>query len=185
MQNLPDRHEQIIQTHSSLIRLVVHSLQQPDLKSKLHDVLKISADNGWVNLVGAIRKILAGDRSRETLLQMDEEDRVIVTAILDSIEDPLKLPEEQVQGGNPSMAAPGLAHMIQESATGNTQALSLLANMAEQMSQAGGDMRYLGGIMKRLVDGERNADVLCKGMGAQGRSLVLSILDELGKLQAH
>jgi hypothetical protein len=39
--------------------------------------------------------------------------------------------------------------------------------------------------MRRLVDGERNAELLCKGMGAQGESLVLSLLEELGKLEAH
>ena len=186
MQPLPNRQEQIIRTHSSLIRLVVHSLQQPALQNKLDDVLKISADNGWSNLVNAIRKIVAGDHSRLVLDQLDEEDKAIIGAILDAIENHAILPEDQAQGGgDPSTAAPSLAHMIQESATGNAQALSLLADMAEQMSSAGGDMRHLGGIMKRLVDGERDADVLCRGMGLKGRSLVLSILEELGKRQIH
>lgn len=186
MQHLPNRHEQIIRTHSSLIRLVVHSLQQPALQSKLEDVLKISADNGWSSLVNAIRNITAGDHSRMVLEQLDEEDKAIVGAILDSIENPATLPDDQAQsGGDPSAAAPGLAHMIQESATGNAQALSVLADMATQMSNAGGDMSHLGGIMKRLVDGERDVEILCEGMGAQGRSLVLSILDELAKRQMH
>jgi len=35
------------------------------------------------------------------------------------------------------------------------------------------------------VDGERDPDVLCRGMDAQGESLVLSILSELGKLEHH
>jgi hypothetical protein len=46
-------------------------------------------------------------------------------------------------------------------------------------------MRNLGGIMKKLLDGERDPDLLCKGMGASGNSLVQSILSELAKLQAH
>ena len=46
-------------------------------------------------------------------------------------------------------------------------------------------MARLGGIMKRLVDGERDPEVLTKGMGAQGESLILSLLDELARLEAH
>jgi hypothetical protein len=83
------------------------------------------------------------------------------------------------------MAAPGLAHMIHAAATGNVEALQLVANMAEQMTRVGGDMGRVGGIVRRLVDGERDPDVLCKGMTAQGESLVLSIIEELGKLELH
>jgi hypothetical protein len=57
--------------------------------------------------------------------------------------------------------------------------------MAEQMTRVGGDMARLGAIMKRLVDGERDAEPLCRGMGAQGESLVVTILEELGRLEAH
>ncbi len=181
----PDRTQQIIQTHASLIRLVVHSLQQTELKPKLEDVLTISANNGWTDLVAAIRKILAGERSKDKLGNMDEEDKVIIFAILDGIQNPASLPGNDAASGDPAMAAPGIAHMIHEAATGNAQALVLLSNMAEQMSGAGGDMRRLGGIMKTILDGERDAEVLCKGMAQQGRTLVLSILDELGRIQAH
>jgi hypothetical protein len=75
--------------------------------------------------------------------------------------------------------------MISAAARGDVQALSALANMAEQMVRVGGDMGRLGGIMRRLVDGERDADLLCRGMGPLGRSLVLDILDELGRLGRH
>ncbi len=182
--SFPDREQQIIQTHSSLIRLVADTLQQTELKPKLDEVLMISAKNGWTDLVAAIRKILSGERNRNNLGNLDDEDRVIIHAILDGIQNPATLPDDAVTG-DPTMAAPGIAHMIHEAATGNAQALVLLSNMAEQMSSAGGDMRRLGGIMKTILDGERNPDKLCKGMAQQGRSLVLSILDELGKIQAH
>ena len=188
MQIYPDKYQQVIQTHSSLIRLVVHSLQQEELRPKLNDVLTISANNGWVTLVAAIRKILSGERNRENLGGMnglDEEDTVIITAILNGIQNPALLPEGDGATGDATMAAPGIASMIHEAATGNAQALVLLSNMAEQMSRAGGDMSRLGGIMKTIIDGERDPDILCKGMGQQGRSLVLSILDELGRIQAH
>ena len=54
--------------------------------------------------------------------------------------------------------------------------------MAEQMTTTQGDMRQLGGIMKRLIDGERDPDVLTKKMSANGKQLVMQLLEELGKL---
>lgn len=185
MHNFPDRQQQIIQTHASLIRLVVHSLQQMELRPKLDEVLTISENNGWKSLVSAIRKILSGERNRERLSGLDDEDQIIINAILEGIQNPAALPTGTAVEGDPTMAAPGIAHMIHEAATGNSQALVMLSNMAEQMSTAGGDMSRLGGIMKRLLDGERDPEILCKGMGQQGNSLVMSILDELGKIQAH
>jgi hypothetical protein len=46
-------------------------------------------------------------------------------------------------------------------------------------------MARLGGIMRRLVNGERDFEVLSKGMGALGRTLLLDILSELGKSAIH
>lgn len=118
------------------------------------------------------------------LLGLDDEDRVITEAILAGIDNPASLPPLKAQG-DPTTAAPGLAAMILAAARGDVQALSVLANMAEQMMRVGGDMGRLGGIMRRLVDGERNADLLCRGMGPLGRSLVLDILDKLARLDTH
>jgi hypothetical protein len=53
------------------------------------------------------------------------------------------------------------------------------------MVKAGRHMARLGGIMRRLVDGERDADKLGKGMGPLGRELVVNLLDELAKLRSH
>ncbi|CAA6802415.1 MAG: Unknown protein [uncultured Thiotrichaceae bacterium] len=185
MNNLPNRQQQIIQIHASLIHLVVDSIHNPDLSKPLDDVLKLSSDNGWTQLVEAIRKVISGERNIQVFLSLDEEDKAIVQAIIDGIINPATLPPKEEQRGDPTMAAPGLAKMIHDAATGNAQALSILANMSEQMSQAGGDMSRMGGIMKRLVDGERDPDILCRGMAEQGRSLVNSILDELALHTAH
>ena len=177
--------QQIVQMHASLIVLVVQVAQNPANKQQLDDVLKVSADNGWTDLVRIINKIVAGDRSTSLQFNLDEEDSVIIGAILSGIQNPSTLPDPDAQSGDSTMAAPGIAHMIIQANTGNTQALTMLSLMAEQMSAAGGDMRNLGGIMKKLLDGERDPDILCKGMGASGISLVQSILDELAKLQVH
>ncbi|HFC93097.1 MAG TPA: hypothetical protein ENJ51_09830 [Leucothrix mucor] len=177
--------QQIVQMHASLIVLVVQVAQNPANKQQLDDVLKVSADNGWTDLVRIINKIVAGDRSTSLQFNLDEEDSVIIGAILSGIQNPSTLPDPDAQSGDSTMAAPGIAHMIIQANTGNTQALTMLSLMAEQMSVAGGDMRNLGSIMKKLLDGERDLDILCKGMGASGISLVQSILDELAKLQVH
>jgi len=92
------------------------------------------------------------------------------------------------RGRRPSFigaAAPGLAAMIAAAGHGDAKALAVLADMAEQMLRAGGDMARLGGIMRRLVNGERDADPLMKGMGPLGRQLLLDILSELGKAGLH
>lgn len=185
MKQLPDKHQQVLQVHASLINLVVQTNQNSQLRSQLNQVLKSSAENGWENLVLRIYKIMEGDRSDALLKNLDEEDSIIIKAILEGIQDPSTLPDPQKSPTNPSMAAPGIAHMVNQASTGSTEALTLLSHMAEQMSNAGGDMTLLAAIIKKLIDGERDPEVLCKGMGSQGESLVNSILDELGKLQLH
>ena len=183
----PSKQEQILQVHASLINMVVETTHNAQLKPQLSQVLKSSAENGWQNLVLRIYKILEGDRSEMLLKDLDEEDAVIIEAILNGIQDPatLPVPDPKKENANPTMAAPGIAHMIHQASAGNTQALTLVSHMAEQMSHAGGDMTKLAAIIKKLIDGERDPDILSKGMGAQGKSLVNSILEELAKIQLH
>lgn len=176
--------EQIIQTHAGLIVASVHAAQIKQAPAELEQAFKISEENGWTALIGTIRKIIAGNRS-ETLLQgLDDEDQLIIDAVLKGIQDPATLPDPSKQA-DATMAAPGLASMIHAARTGQPQALQMLAGMAQQMTAAGGDMARLGGNMKKLVDGERDIEILTQGMGAQGISLLQSILDELGKLELH
>lgn len=185
MSNLPEQKEQILQVHASLINLVVQTHSNPQLRPKLSQILKVSAENGWEMLVLKIYKVLEGDRSENLTKDLDHEDAVIIDAILKGIQDPSTLPDPTQKAANPTMAAPGIAHMVYEASTGNAQALSLLSHMAEQMSHTGGDMAQLAAIMKDLVDGERDPDILGRKMGAQGQSLVKSILEELAKLHPH
>ena len=185
MAQMPSRQEQIITAHAALIVKVATTIQNSDLLPDLQHVLKVSEENGWVDLVAAIRRILNGERELAALIVgLDEEDSTIIEAILRGIQNPETLPDPNAQP-DASMAAPGLAAMIMDATRGNAQALELLANMAEQMTGAGGDMARLGGIMRRLVEGERNPEILTKGMSAQGESLVLGLLEELGKLETH
>jgi len=184
METDPGKRQQIIQAHGELIRRVVLACQQPQLRARLEPVLRQSESNGWNQLVAAIRKILAGRRGADLLNGLDAEDGTIIDAILLGLQNPENL-RDIAPPPEASMAAPVLAAMISSAAHGDASALAWLANMAEQMIRVEGDMTRLGAILRRMVDGERDADALCAGMQATGEQLVLSILEELGKLEQH
>lgn len=180
----PDRQEQMRLVHADFIRQVVETCQNAGRKEEFELLMYTAAENGWTDIVGAVRKISAGARGRDLFAGLDEEDQVIARAILNGLQDPSTLPDPKAKP-DPTLAAPGLAHMINAAATGNAQALTLIGNMAEQMSGIGGSMGRLAAIIRPLINGERDPARLCKGMDTQGEQLVLDILSELGRLQAH
>ncbi len=179
-----NRQQQIIQSHAGVIVQVVQCIGNPDLQPQVEEILQVSEKNGWGDLVAVIRRIIRGERDESLLVGLDEEDSTIAAAILQGIQNPATLPDPN-KPADASMAAPGLAHMIHQAASGSPQALEIISQMAEQMSQAGGDMKNLGGIIRKMINGERDPKMLAKGMGAQGRQLVDSILEELHQLGGH
>lgn len=181
---IPDRDQQIIQTHAAFICQAVELLQQPAASEQLKTLLRAAEDNGWTALAGAVRAIADGRRELHQLGELDEEDRVIADAILRGLRDPTTLPDPQ-QKADPTVAAAGLAQMIDAAGRGDVQALSLISQMAEQMSKVGGDMGRLAAVIRPLINGERNPDTLCARLDARGQQLVLQILDELGRLNRH
>jgi hypothetical protein len=180
----PEKKQQITQFHAPLIVTVVNSLKDTSMKPALDHILKASEENGWSNLVKGIRKIIKGDRDSSLLKGMDEEDAIILDAILRGIQDPATLPNPE-QEADPSLAAPMIAQLIHDAAIGDANALAMLGNMAEQMSNTKGDLARFSTLIKPMVDGERDVDKLCDKIGPQGESLVVSILSELGKIESH
>jgi hypothetical protein len=180
----PDKREQIIQTHAGLILGVVQCIQNSDLRPQMDQALILSEQNGWGNLVAAIRKILDGNRDESLLKGLDEEDAVIAGAILQGLQDPTTLPKPDQQA-DATLAAPMLATLINDARRGDHNAVIMLGGMAEQMSAVGGDMANIGAILKNMIDGERDVDKLCDKVGPQGESLIVQILEELGKLEVH
>jgi len=181
---LPDAAEQVRRMHAPFIHAVVGALRDRSALPELMRTLAAAEQQGWARLAAAMRQIIDGKRDASVKLGLDEEDRIIVEAVLQGLENPASLPalDEKPDG---RAAAPGLAAMIAAAGHGDAKALAVLADMAEQMLRAGGDMARLGGIMRRLVNGERDADPLMKGMGPLGRQLLLDILSELGKAGVH
>jgi hypothetical protein len=184
MATLPDAVEQVLQMHAPFIHAVVSALTDRAQLPQLMQTLAAAEQQGWAALVRALRSIVEGRRDDSIKLGLDEEDRIVVDAVLRGLQNPATLPPLD-RKPDAAAAAPGLAAMIAASSRGDAQALAVLANMAEQMVRAGGDMARLGGIMRRLVNGERDFDVLSKGMGGLGRNLLLDVLNELGKSALH
>ena len=182
MTPLPSAVEQVLSVHAAFIHTVVNALRDRSQIAGLHEQLKSAEEAGWARLTAALRQVIDGRRDPSLFLGLDEEDRIILDAILRGIDNPATLPS-QTSIPDGSSAAPGLASLIDASARGDTQAMGVLANMAEQMLKAGGDMARLGGIMRRLVNGERDVEQLARGMSALGRGLLISILDELARLR--
>ena len=184
MATLPERDQQIIDAHTGLIHRVVIACRNRDMVPDLEEILAQAEQNGWTQLVAALRKVLGGNRSETVLNNLDDEDHVIVSCILRGLQNPDTLPDlgKPVDG---SMAAPGIAAMINGARSGNLETLQMLGGMAQQMLRAGGDMARLAGSLRPLVQGERDADKLTEGMSAEGEKLVLAILEELGKLDRH
>ncbi|MEW6131551.1 MAG: hypothetical protein AB1591_00075 [Pseudomonadota bacterium] len=183
MAELPAAVEQVLRLHAAFIHGVVNALRDRSQLPQLHEHLKAAEEAGWGKLVAAIRRIVDGKRGDDIKLGLDEEDRILIDAILRGLDNPATLPPVQAPDG--AAAAPGLAAMIHAAGSGDARAFAALANMAEQMLKAGGDMARLGGIMRRLVDGERDAGKLGKGMGPLGKELLINLLDELARLRAH
>jgi len=184
MATLPDAVEQVLTLHAAFIHAVVGALRDRSLLPQLMETLGTAERQGWAKMARALRQVVDGRRDASIKLGLDEEDCIIVDAVLRGIDNPATLPplDRKPDG---AAAAPGLAAMISAAQRGDAQALAALANMAEQMLKAGGDMARLSAIMRRLVNGERDSEALSRGMGPLGRELVLNILDELGRGALH
>jgi hypothetical protein len=184
MARLPDAVEQVLTLHAPFIHAAVGALRDRSRLPELMATLAEAERQGWAGLARALRAVADGRRDESIKLGLDEEDRIVVDAVLRGIDNPATLPPLD-RKPDAAAAAPGLAALIDASARGDAQALAALAAMSEQMVRAGGDMARLGGIMRRLVNGERDADALARGMGPLGRQLLTSILDELGRSSLH
>jgi len=178
MAKLPEKTKQIAQVHAQLINTVVMACSNKSLIPQLEPVLQSSAQNGWLDLVTRIRKILNGSRNTKLLVGLDEEDAAIILAILVGLQDASQLPKV-VNNTDAQFAAPGLAKMIDAAIKGDVKALSVLSEMAQQMVASTGDIRYLGTVIQPIIQGERDLKRLTKNMTEQGIALVESLLEEI------
>lgn len=100
------------------------------------------------------------------------------------MQNPATLPNPTARP-DPEMAAPGLAGMILAARRGNTEALRLISEMAEQMRRVGGPMARLAAVIRPLINGERDPQLLCKGLNERTEQMVLGILQELKRSELN
>ena len=184
MNTLLPREQQIVHVHAAMICEVVKVAQNKDLQKGFEPALQAALNNGWHQLVSVIRRIIAGERGMELLNSLDDEDQVIIEAVLRGLQDPATLPDPTAKQ-NADMAAPGLATMIHGASRGDVDALQMISEMAVQMNKAGGEMTLLAAVIRPMIDGERELSVLSRGMSETAKKLLDSILEELQKLNAH
>ena len=184
MKKLPAREQQVVAVHAAFIRQVVELGSNPARQEDFEALLRFAVDNGWTKLVAAIRRIVAGERELGALYGLDPEDRIIAEAIIRGLQNPDTLPDPAARP-DPALAAPGLAGMILAARRGNTEALKLIAEMAEQMRRFGGPMARLAAAIRPLINGERNSHNLCRGMDEKTEQMVLAILAELNKSELN
>ena len=183
MSEAPDLKEQILHSHAGLIHRVVMHCNNPGSVPDIEQVLQQAEQNDWTRLVATIRNIMSGSREESLLAGLDDEDSIIIDAILKGLQDPNTLPALETNIDS-SMAAPGIAGLVHAARNGNVQALQIIGNMAKQMLAAGGDMSILSGRMRPLIEGERDPDKLTEKMTGKGQKLMLEIIEELIKLEA-
>ncbi|WP_392477392.1 tetratricopeptide repeat protein [Nostoc sp. C110] len=81
-----------LRKYEPLIVGVVAAMDNAEIREQLEGLLENIVKNGWVNLIAAIRRILAGERDEDILCeQLDLEDSMIIYAILQGIADPQSL----------------------------------------------------------------------------------------------
>lgn len=170
--------------HAAFINAVARAAANADARAELEPLLRTAQEQGWTEMVRAVRAILNGRRETGVLAGLDEEDHVIVSAILEGIRNPATLPDPNARPGG-RHAAPGLAGLVSGARRGDAQALAALGDMASHMLKLGGDMALIGGRLRDLLNGERDVEKLARGMGPAARGLVGAIVDELARLEAH
>ena len=179
-----DTTEQILQEQAGLIHRVVMHCSNPGSVPDLELVLQQAEDNDWTQLVTVIRDLISGNRGASILEGLDDEDRIIVDAILRGLEDPQTLPHLQVDFES-HMTAPGIAGLVYVANSGHAQAQQILVSMTNQLIQGGGDLGAAADRIRPLAEGERDLEKLSEGLSDNSRKLIVEILQELRRFEAH
>ena len=100
-----------LQPHLPLIRAVVETVGDQEKETELEQVLLQLEQNGWNNLVAAIRRVIGGERAADALFEgLDSQDSTILETILRALDDPTVLTElETGPNSDASPAAPAAA----------------------------------------------------------------------------
>jgi hypothetical protein len=183
-----------------LIAAVVQAASNPSARRALDPVLATIVARGRTSQIGVLRRILDGSRNEDALCaSLDREDSTIVAAVLRGIADPATLNE--IAPADPDAAAPAPAPSSAPApasaptdlrarlephlplvaaiiaATAQPQLRSELDPVLEQMRQHGWD--NLTGAVRRILDGERDANALAASLDDEDSLIIHAILTGL------
>lgn len=151
MAKLPEKIIQIASVHAPLIQTVVSACQNAQYLPLLEPELKKAEENGWVDLVKRIRKILQGQRKPNLLKGLDEEDAAIILAILVCVQNPDELKKltrvTQQQGQYAPQALAGMIQAVWQNPVNKTLYVDA---MLAQMQGVDQDIRYLARAIDKL-----------------------------------
>lgn len=179
MQRNAEQVDALLALHAALLHDVVNACHDKDKQPALLTMLSEAEQNGWQKLCQAIREIIAGQRDESVLEGLDEEDAILIQAILIGIENPQTLPDIKADEQR-NQAAAGLAATIQLACDGDQRAMEVVADM-EKTFQANPDMASLANAIRKMINGERSNTTLIENCDASTRELIEQILLELKK----
>ena len=174
--------EEVLQAHAGLIHRVVMHCDEPGSAPDLAEILQQAEDSDWKQLVATIRSIMSGNRDDSILQALDEEETIIIDSILRGLEDPSTLPALQADFQS-NLSTIGIANLIHASCEGSAHSLNIIANLARQMLEIGGDFEIMAGHIRPMIEGERDPAKLTENMTEKGRKMMMEILAELAKLE--
>ncbi len=177
--------EEILQAHAGLIHRVVMHCNKPGSVPDLTAILQQAESSDWKRLVTTIRGIMNDDNRDTSILQeLDEDETIIISSILSGLEDPSTLPALQPDFQS-NLSTTGIANLIHASSEGSAHSLNIIANLARQMLELGGDFEIMAGHISPMIEGERDLARLTKNMTEKGQKMMAEILAELTKLETE
>ncbi len=170
--------EELLKLHSALLHDVVDAIHDKSKQAPLLDMLNEAQNNGWQKLCEAIRSILEGQRDDSVLDNLDEEDAILIQAILIGIDNPETLPENDLQKQRDE-AALGLATTIAAACQGDQRAMELVAHMDQTFQDNPQEIGTIGNAVRKMINGERSSVSLLEGLDPTNAELVEQVLEQL------
>ncbi|SDL49850.1 CHAT domain-containing protein [Geodermatophilus siccatus] len=149
----------------------------------------LADDSAWAALAGVLRRVLDGERDPQALLAgLDTVDTTIVTRLLDALAGRIQLntgsdfvasTDELVGQWEPALAA------IVAASGGDQTARQEVTEFLDDFDE-GSDWAALAGVLRRVLAGERDPEVLLDGLDAVDTAIAARLLDALaGRIQLN
>jgi hypothetical protein len=177
--------QEIVRRYGALIIGVVAAVADLSKRPSLEQTMVGMVERGWTKLVEALRRILGGERDEEALCEpLDGEDSLIVGAVLRGLADPESLKtlpsaEPATEGDHSDDLAqrlqkhlPLIAAVI--AASGEPEMRLQLDPVLQEMEEHG--WKKLVASIRRILNGERSANVLLGGLDEEDTLIIRTIL---------